>query len=452
EVLAVIEAYRQLKVEEQNTMFVKYGGVVPSSYLESLLEIPDKNFFTASLMRFQEGRGKDYYVASRAYSDLGSSKHLVEEMENRKLNFFEAMKLLSGHFFLKFCKRANEENGKVLFIEDGGYLAPIWNEAAILNKKTGEVFDEFLVEKDENSEMNFGEWLKKSLIGTLEHTRNGYDRLKKVQDKYGKLFWPAYSIALSNNKVVEESKEVAHSIMSAIESILHGQGMILSKRKMIVLGAKGNIGGFLCKYIEGGRLHETNPEVIKVDLKYSNESDKGYVYLNEIEEEKFLELELFIGVVGESILKEDLLENLILNGKSNRLIFASGSTKTAEFTHLSSFLNNLLDMEEPKIQNTPIEIFTERIKDPQSGIDQGGKVIIQFEKEGQSKEKTLYLLSDLTPINFLFYGVPTEMMDLVFSHLLTSALGMCDQFRNNKLPEPKLYAVDLEIDEWGNLK
>jgi hypothetical protein len=451
EVLAMIEAYRQLKVEEQNIMFVKYGGLVPSAYLESLLEIPDANFFTASLMRVQSGRGKEYFTISRAYSDFKDSAHLAIELEKRKLNFFEAMKLLSGHFFLKFCKRAFEEDGKVLLIEDGGYLAPIWNESGLTSKKVGEVFSDFLLEKDENSEMLFVDWLSKIFVGSVEHTRNGYDRMLSIQNKYGRLAWPAYSIALSKNKTIEESKEVAHSIMSAIESILHGQGMVLSRRKMIVLGAKGNIGGFLCKYIEGGRLHESNPNVFKVDLKYEGEFGQGYVTLQEMEEDKFLELELFIGVIGQSILTEDLIEKLILKGKSDKLIFASGSTKTLEFTHLSHYLSQLLDMDEPKIQGTPIQISVERILDPQSGIDQGGKIILSFEKDEKMIEKRLYLLADLTPINFLFYGVPTEMMDLVFSELLTSALGMCDQYKNQKLPPPALYAVDREIDRWGKL-
>ena len=92
----------------------------------------------------------------------------------------------------------------------------------------------------------------------------------------------------------------------------------------------------------------------------------------------------------------------------------------------------------------------ERIKDPQSNIDQGGIVKFSIQKESEKIEKIFYLLSDLTPVNFLFYGVPTETMDIIIRQLTTVGLGMVDQFKKNQLPPPGLYAVDKEIDEWGN--
>lgn len=92
----------------------------------------------------------------------------------------------------------------------------------------------------------------------------------------------------------------------------------------------------------------------------------------------------------------------------------------------------------------------DRILDPQSGIDQGGKVSFFVSKDGVEIEKTFFLLSDLSPINFLFYGVPTEGMDAIIGQLASVALGMADQSKNGRILPPGLYAVDHEIDTWGN--
>jgi len=60
-------------------------------------------------------------------------------------------------------------------------------------------------------------------------------------------------------------------------------------------------------------------------------------------------------------------------------------------------------------------------------------------------------LGDLSPINFLYYGVPTEMMDTILAQLLKSSLGMIKQYSEGTLPPPDLYAVDKHIGEWGNV-
>ncbi|MCE9499723.1 MAG: hypothetical protein K8R21_04380 [Leptospira sp.] len=403
----------------------------------------------SGLIRKSTKYGKDYYTVSGDYSDPKDLEKLNSYLEKEQLSFFDAMRLLAGNTFLRFCKASREENKKVILIEDGGYVSPFINDYILSKKSLNEVLEIFQI-GPEKENPDFGEWIQGSLLGTVEHTRNGYDRLVSVQEKYSKLFFPAYSIAISENKVKEESKEVAHSILSAIESILHGQGMVLSQRKFIVLGSEGNIGRYLSEYLFSGRMHEKNRDLLKVDIKYTSGKDHCYYALDDIESELFLGRDLFIGVIGASILTERHIENLILNGNKTKLIFASGSTKTVEFSDLSEWLNKLAFSESPKIAGIPVSIEFERIQDPQSGIDQGGKIILSFEKNGLLTEKILYLLSDLSPINFLFYGVPTETMDTIISQLTSVSLGMVDQFRKSSLPVPALYAVDSHIDKWGH--
>jgi hypothetical protein len=450
EILALIEVFRRLNVEDLNVMFVKYGGIVPTAYLDVLLDIPGSNFFSTSLIKSTTEEKKDYFTISRAYSDISQFSQLSEYLEESKLSFFEAMKFLSSYFFLLFCEKARKENKKVLLMEDGGYLSPYFQELAIKKESTQSIFKIHYLETDFSGGMD--EYLHSIVIGSVEHTRNGYDRLLKVMKSHEKLFLPTYSIAISKNKVVEESGEVAHSILSAIESILHGQGMVLSRRKTLLLGSAGNIGTFLGNFLTNGRLHPGNTELIKIDLKYSEADSKSlcYNFLSQVPEDKFLSTELFLGVIGESILKKEWIEKLLIYGTQKKILFASGSTKTVEFSDLITFLNELSMLENPKIGDYHVRLFFDRIKDPQSSIDQGGIVKFILEKENQKIEKIFYLLSDLTPVNFLFYGVPTETMDIIIRQLTTVGLGMVAQFQTNRLPPPGLYAVDREIDEWGN--
>ena len=450
EILALIEVFRRLNVEDLNVMFVKYGGIVPSAYLDVLLEIPPTNFFSTGLSKSTTAEKKDYFILSRAYSDVSHFSDLVDYLEDKKLSFYDAMKFLSSYFFLLFAEKTRKEGKKVLIIEDGGYISPYFQELALSDISAKEVFEMNLLKTDFTG--NFSDYLKSILVGSVEHTRNGYDRLLKVIQTKNNLFLPTYSIAISKNKVVEESQEVAHSILSAIESILHGQGMVLSRRKTIVLGSHGNIGSFLVNFLERGRMHPSNNELIKVDIKYK-EIDKNvfcYQKLTEIPTGKFLDCELFIGVIGDSILKKDLIEEILLNGKPKKILFASGSTKTAEFSELIQYINGLALDKEPKISGIPVTLKFERIRDPQSNIDQGGIVKFFIEKNGITIEKQFYLLSDLTPVNFLFYGVPTETMDMIIRQLTTVSLGLVHQFQTGQLPKPGLYAIDSEIDEWGN--
>ncbi|TGN00555.1 hypothetical protein [Leptospira yasudae] len=448
EIVALIETFRRLGSRQLTVAFVKYGGVVPSAYLDVLLDVPTDHFYMSGLQLKVGPKNKIYYSVSPLYSDSSKLKNLYDRLEEEKLGFFDAMKLLSGHLFLNLLLDSYEKKEKTILVEDGGYIAPFFNEFAITGKDVEFLCKEYSVNRTA-PKLKVGEFLSQTLIGSVEHTRNGYDRLKSVQDKNQKLFLPAFSIAISNQKVKEESKEVAYSILSAIEAILNGQGMILSSRKILVLGAKGNIGTFLCKYLRS-RLHDTNQDLVQVDLKVSEPGNLDYRTIDEIAREEFLSRDLILGVVGISIFKKEHFEDLILNGTKSKILIASGSTKTAEYTDLIHWLDELSFSEDKKIGGYPARLEFDRILDPQSGIDQGGKVTFNVSKDGKEIEKTFFLLSDLSPINFLFYGVPTEGMDAIIGQLASAALGMADQSKKGKLVAPGLYAVDHQIDPWGN--
>jgi hypothetical protein len=161
-------------------------------------------------------------------------------------------------------------------------------------------------------------------------------------------------------------------------------------------------------------------------------------------------IDLVIGVVGKSIIKEGLLEDMIINGRQRNLFFASGSTKTVEFTDLINWLHKLSTQERPEISGDPVRITTMPVRDLQTGILQAQKVSITFENKSKPG-KNIYLLGGLTPINFLYYGIPREIIDNVMSQLLSVSAGLVDHTRRGELLPSQLLAVDHEIDMDANL-
>jgi hypothetical protein len=451
EILALLEAYRLLDAEFVNVCFVKYGGKIPPVYLDILLDLPTDSFYMSGLELKVSAERKTFYSVSQLFSDNSDLKELKDYLDKEELGFFPAMKLLSTHLFLKLCLDCYRNDDRLLLVEDGGYIAPFINSFCMDQKTLKEVAKEYQWNVDsQEGDIQLSEILGKVLYGSVEHTRNGYDRLLSVAEEKGKLFFPAYSIAISNQKVKEESKEVAQSILKAIEDVLHGQGKILSRRKFLVLGSAGNIGTFLCKYLHGSRLHDTNDHLLELDIKNEGSTTEWkYSNIDQIPKDILYKTDLFLGVIGDSILKENFWDDFLMNSISKNIFIASGSTKTAEFTHLIEWSNQYLLGKKDSILGTKVEVELKRIIDPQSQMDQGGWLIFKFEKNGNQIERNLFLLSDLSPINFLYYGAPTEIMDSIISDLLTVSLGMVEQAKTNSLPLPALYAVDHEIDRWG---
>jgi hypothetical protein len=71
-------------------------------------------------------------------------------------------------------------------------------------------------------------------------------------------------------------------------------------------------------------------------------------------------------------------------------------------------------------------------------------------KDEPARNKSLYLMGQLMPINFLYYGIPREIIDAVMAHLFRVSCGLirrCTQ--GEKLP-PRLLAVDRDIDADAN--
>lgn len=471
EILATIKAIENMGAANLNTLFVKYAGVVPPDYLETLHTLPEERFVFHGLRKIESHESVEgYYRLSRQYSLLYHLDDLDRLLEERKYTFFDAMRLVSGYLFFIEALLAKKEGKKLLLIEDGGYLAPelnrLCNEGITLadamkyfgihESTTLRMGDEnhmlsFRDAHEENKSVLLSEWLNEFFPGSVEHTRNGYDRLQNVQMATGNLAFPAMSIAISNVKRGEESREVAVTILHAIESILHSHGLVLSRRKLLVLGHRGAIGMCL--------LHLLAPRlgvepISGVDLVVDDSSIEYAIeestHIRNINKTIIYDVDVIIGVVGSSILETDFLEDMVINTNKKKIFFASGSTKTMEFSHLSSWISELQKADQPVLAGQNVIVESENIRDPQTSLIQGSVVRMDFVDSGRTVE--LYLLGGLTPINFLYYGVPTESMDAVLTQLLQVSGGFLNNLRKNVNYPRRLLAVDHEVDTDANLR
>lgn len=450
EIISLVETFRRLKAKTVDVAFVKYGGNIPPIYLDVLLDIPTEQFYMAGLEFKLTQNNKPYYGVSPLYSDFSKHQAFKAKLEEAKFGFYDAMRYLATYLFFQKLFLIHQSNDKILLIEDGGYIAPILNQRCLENVSLLDFCHEFWIDCPTSlRSRSLFDFISSHVIGSVEHTRNGYDRLVKAAGKENKLALPAYTIAISNEKTKEESKEVAYSILNAVENTLHGLGKVISKRKIILLGSHGNIGSFLFKYLIHGRLHESNLFVTRVDLKVNHDQPFEYAKFDSVAKSEFYDSDMVIGVTGDSVLKQHNFEDWILNGNKPGLFLISGSTKTVEFADFNDWINQLNMSSKPVIDNVAVTLEIDRILDPQTQMDLGGRFTFSFIKNGSSQTKVIYLLSDGSPINFLFFGVPTESMDPIITQLTTASLGMVNQFHQGKLPAPKLYAIDHVINQWG---
>ena len=448
EILGTIKALEKMGCEHLDSLFVKYAGIVPADYLEVLLS-QDENFFKSfGLHKIESSSSiEGYYTLSQQYSKLDGLEDLESILEKRKLNFFEAMKLTALYLFLFSAEKARSEGKKILLIEDGGYLAPLLNKMSKENRTLDEVLDEASISPEKKKlfsspmDICFKDWISPLMPGTVEHTRNGYDRLQNIERSYGELQFPAVSIALSNVKLERESQEVSSSLLHALESILHGLGYVLSERNAVILGSKGAIGKNLILDLQ----YRMNSPLKGIDIAASNVSSGNLIEADMYENLPFdvvREVDLIIGVVGKSILKSDFFEKLIAEGNKKSIFILSGSTKTVEFTDLTDWLSNLQIQKESLINGLPFKLENKIIRDPQTSTILGKRVIFNFE----NFQKNLYLLGGLTPLNFLYYGVPTETMDTVLMQLLSISAGLIRR-AEEQIPLPNsLLALDYQIN------
>ncbi|MFQ5507063.1 MAG: hypothetical protein ACE5F1_20010, partial [Planctomycetota bacterium] len=348
EVLGLIAALRRLGCEDIECLFVAYAGDPPGSYLGPLLELPESEFHCYGLVNVcEEHSVEGHYRLSSQYSKVDEVGLIEEALAPHSRNYFAAMRAVAQACFVRQLERARSRGGRCLIVEDGGYLAPDLNQACL--------------EGD-----GLQAKLEGVLIGSVEHTRNGFDRLVAVQEEHGKLAFPAFSIALSRLKVDVESVEVAVSILNAVENVLHASGRVLSRRRVLVLGSRGAIGRALMNAL-GSRLNDASLQLLGVDLVAGDGASREARCYRDLPREERLDLDLVFGVTGRSVLEPRDLKEWLLEGRREELLLASGSSKTEEFIGLARWIDEQMREASPRLGERRVRIEHLDLGDPLSG-------------------------------------------------------------------------------------
>lgn len=464
EIVGFLKSLDMLKAEHITTLFIKYKGIASEEIMETIFTLAEERFKFYSLQKIETSdsvEGK--FVLSRRYSPVEYLMDPAMELEKKNFNFTKSMKFIAANLFFREAFKAKESGQKILLIEDGGYIAPEINKLCLENSTLQNALDNFAIRSkpegmedfpsQEELDLELGTWLKGIFYGSIEHTKNGFVSVRNIQDQFGSLAFPCCTIAMSVLKNTEEARECANAILNAIESIFNGTGKILSNRNVMVLGSRGFIGRNLMKQLSH-RLIKGCLCGVDISLNGNNCEYLETKSIEDLPDEIFLNTDLIIGMTGVSVMKRDIISKLILYGKKQEIFFASGSTKTVEFEDLSNYLEEIKTSEKPLIADINVSIGFSPIKDKQTGIPQGMRVRVNFLDRNDTilfDHKDIYLLGDLMPINFLYYGVPTEVMDLIFAQLLKVTVGLVKDRKTYNLLPDRLLAIDFEIDENANL-
>lgn len=471
EILGTLRALEALQSDFVTTLFIKYKGQTPDEHLDALFTLDQERFRFHSLQRVEARDSLEgNYILSRQYSPLAGLEHVEAWLRSEKPDYLEAMRSIAFTLFFHEICEAKRLGRQLLLVEDGGYIAPLLNAYCLDSMSVGSVLalcgmdtSHPLLTVDVDPAQPLGAWLSDVFPGSVEHTRNGYDKLRILELERKRLYFPALSIAISELKNVEEARECAYSILNAVETIFHSMGLLLSRRNVLLIGCRGNIGGFLLRALsqrlEQGRVCGVDLDVN--DSAHPHAAGFGpaacseHRLIDEITAEIVNTFDLVIGVTGVSVLSPETLAHMLVHGPCRDIFLASGSTKTVEFAAVSRWLQELRECEAPHIGGEPVRLNMSPLKDPQTGVVQGHRVRVHFLHPDRAHAnipyKDVHLLGDLMPINFLYYGVPMEVIDDVLCQLLELTVGLAEARREGRALPHRLLAVDHEIDGRGNI-
>lgn len=449
EVVGLIAALRALGCRDLCCLFITYAGEPPASYLDAILDLPADEFRALALVNVPvRGRVGGHYRLSQHYSQLDEFDAITAAMAGREERYLDAMRAAAVVPFLAQLARAEAAGQRCLLVEDGGYLAPVLHDGMLRGVGVRDVALELGHRSDDARPL--ADVLRARLVGTVEHTRNGFDRLVEVEQRHGRLGLPAFSIAISHLKRVVEAREVAASVLGAVEAVLNADGRALARRSCLVLGSRGAIGSELVRAL----LQRLDARaVLGIDLR----ADEGPTLpgcveartLAGLSPEAWLGVDLVLGVTGASVLTGPDVERWLLEGPGATLTLASGSTKKVEFSDLMAWFDGLLRSERPCLGDQPVEVAIEELIDPRTARVYGHRWRFRF-VDGRAP-KAVLALGGLMPINFLFYGVANEFIDDVLAQLLSTSMGLLRRGLAGEL-QPRLCAVDREIDAEGRAR
>lgn len=472
EVLATIEAYRLLGASHITAQFAGYNANAAEVYGPHLRGIPSEELRACKIsMTADAGFVIDQELLQWSGGHFPTQafdqcfKGHAQKYCSRALGCWLVLRMLAE------CQVAGEQ---LVIVEDGGYVAPLFNSGALSGDAVASFRTKHGIPADPETDSLLPPLLADAIAqleGTVEHTRNGYDEVQAVALEFGRLAKPMFTIAISYAKTQVESRSVATTCVNAVENAMFSHGAVLRARHTCVLGSRGNIGGrlldMLCE-----RLDTPAVQLTGIDIKVGQEEDgpmrppwqrspfeQGavaarfgvleYTSFRDMPVDVRRHVDFIFGVTGgrhqvpgtdkweDTLIVADV-EFWLCEGVSSELWLASGSTKTEEFQILLNWVTAAVEQGSFSCEGYD-GVWTVRHEDLADALSQRDYGSVYVFQQGVV-EKRLLVVCDWRPANFLFYGVPTEDIDIILAQLVDVTLALC---RNSPVALlPRVHAVD----------
>ncbi len=347
--------------------------------------------------------------------------------------------------------------------------------------------------------LKFADAMKGVFIGSVELTRNGYDMSAAIAETRH-MNTNFFSIAASYEKIMLEGDSITLACLDALSQVLYSTGYSLRDRDVLVMGARGNLGR-LCVNHLANILHSSEKQLWGCDLKVAwpkpepgsipdwakwsscdvplkDVADEVVAY-KDFEADVRYGFDVIFGWTGgpskrtvkdpktgeehsqyyPTITGQDVADWLTLGVEKTNLYLVSGSTKTVEFSDVLIWLAGILEQpsDQRKINGIVLDdLIPGPIPDqlsiaavaqvwpcrtsPPTTIKRnfGTQFTFVFKQNGVQVTKILYLVNNTMPVNFMYYGTPTEIMDLTYSQVTSCAVALV----KNKNGDPGIYPTD----------
>ncbi|HYF64208.1 MAG TPA: hypothetical protein VD886_15410, partial [Herpetosiphonaceae bacterium] len=490
EVLGCISVLRSLGCKDLVTVFVGYNADAEKAYRPDLMDLPadeSRCFILANSTATSAVQAQGVYSVKRDFTILPEDENarmpydqLDQAMASHSMTFIQAMRCLCLDTFFKQLVRSSAAGRELIILEDGGYITPILNQAALEGKTVTDVRQQYFCPPDAATDAALGPSLLMAdvlknhrVTGSVEYTRNGYDHDVDTQNACGgKLFMPNMAVSVSFKKTQIEADGVAESCLTAIASAMASYGKVLKYRNALVIGSRGNIGRWFIRALYArldrrGWDSDEQPAVIGCDIKVGRQQGPNPIptwqkrddepALPDIDERasyadfdkaRVRELDLVIGITGgptpghQTMGREQLIDWLV-NGTKDTMFIASGSTKTDEFPDLLAWINEILP-KGPDLPGREATVTKFDFTDALSKRSFGARYqfAINAADGAPPQVKNVIFLNNLMPINFLFFGVPTEIIDQTLAQLLSVTANLHRQAP--KIDQPRVFAIDYD--------
>lgn len=436
-------------------------------------------------------------LPSTAFNNIFDGTDKTKNPTGNPLTFLLTQRSLAGYNFLQAMARGHKLNKQVFVWEDGGYLNPIIDQAIEDNITVAEFRKRHMIPDDEASDAilptDFADAMKAVFIGSVELTRNGYDMSAAIAE-LRPLNTNFFSIAASYEKIMLEGDSITLACLDALSQVLYSTGNSLRDRNVLVMGARGNLGrlcvGHLANILESSKKQlwgcdlklawpkpapGSIPDWAKwsaCDVPLTDVANEVVAYKDFKANERY-GFDVIIGWTGgprkqtvngktveyKTIGGSDVADWLTLGDKKANLYLVSGSTKTVEFSEVLEWLDGIIKKSpKQRIINgillddliagpIPDQLSIAAVaqmwpdpKNPPTSIKRnfGTQFTFKFKQNGILVTKTIYLVNNTMPVNFMYYGTPTEIMDMTYSQVSSCAVALM----NNKSKGGGIFPTD----------